>query len=134
MESYDSVLTLPFATRQKSRFRAVLNDGREVGVFLDRGGVLRAGDYLTGPDKQIVRIEAKPETVSTVTVSDGVSLVHAAYHLGNRHVPLQIGDGWLRYLEDHVLDDMCRRLGLVIQHELAPFEPEQGAYSGHHHE
>ena len=129
----DGVLCLPFDVRQKSPFRAVLEDGREVGVFVERGGILRGGEVLTGPDGTHVRIEAAAEAVSTVADVDPHRFARAAYHLGNRHVPLQIGDGWLRYLRDHVLDDMCRGLGLCVVHEQAAFEPEAGAYGQHSH-
>ncbi|XOV85125.1 MAG: urease accessory protein UreE [bacterium] len=128
------VLALPFEIRQKSRFRAVLKDGREVGVFIERGSVLRHGDYLGDGGGQVIAVEAAAESVSTVCARSSEQLARAAYHLGNRHVPLQVGDGWLRYLADHVLDGMCEHLGLVVSHENQPFEPEAGAYGHHHHE
>lgn len=129
----DAVLTVPFETRQKSRFRATLDDGRDVGVHLPRGSLLRDGDRLGG-DGPVVRVAAAAETVSTVTAGDPTALVRGAYHLGNRHVPLQVGEGWLRYRRDHVLDAMAAGLGLAVLHEAAPFEPEAGAYGhGHHH-
>ena len=80
----------------------------------------------------VIGIEAASEDVSTVHHEDPVMLARAAYHLGNRHVPLQVGDGWLRYQHDHVLDDMVRGLGLAVKTETAPFEPEAGAYGGGH--
>jgi len=134
-------LSLPFEVRQKSRFRAHLIDDTEVGVVIERGTVLRGGDYLSTSDQHYVLVEAAPETVSRVTHKDAVALARAAYHLGNRHVPLQVGDLWLCYLHDHVLDDMCRQLGMAVSRESAPFEPEAGAYGGgssaghgHHHD
>ena len=130
-------LTLPFEVRQKSRFRAELVDGTEVGVVIERGSVLRGGDYLRSSDHDYVLVEAAPETVSIVSHEDAVLFARAAYHLGNRHVPLQVGDHWVRYLHDHVLDDMCRQLGMTVQCESVPFEPEAGAYGGghgHHHD
>ena len=129
----DGRLKLPFETRQKSRFRATLEDGSEVGVVIERGHILRGGDLLTGPDGHIVLVEAANEAVSTVAHDNSQLFARAAYHLGNRHVPLQVGDHWLRYLQDHVLDDMCQQLGLDVSHEDAPFEPESGAYGGHTH-
>ena len=129
----DGVLCLPFEIRQKSRFRAALDDGSEVGVIVARGGILRDGDVLTGPAGRGIRVQAAPEQVTTVSHVDPRRFAQAAYHLGNRHVPLQIGDGWVRFLTDHVLDDMCRQLGLSVQHESAPFEPEPGAYGQHSH-
>ena len=127
-----ATLTLPFETRQRSRFRATLDDGREVAVVLPRGdGPLRPGDLLGGPQAPVVRVEAAPEAVSTVHHPDPFGLTRCAYHLGNRHVPLEVGQGWLRYARDHVLDEMVLGLGLAVVHELAPFEPESGAYAGH---
>jgi urease accessory protein len=125
-------LVLPFELRQKSRLRARLASGVEVGLFLERGIVLRGGDLLLAEDGTIVEVVAALETVSTVKDSDATRLARAGYHLGNRHVPVEIGAGWLRYGHDHVLDDMVRGLGLAVVVEQAPFEPEAGAY-GHSH-
>ena len=130
-------VTLPFDTRQKSRFRAQLDSGEEIGVILPRGTVLREGDCLGNENGELqVRVRAADEAVSTVRVDDGLLLARAAYHLGNRHVPLQITANYLRYQHDHVLDDMLKQMGLDVVCEQAPFEPEAGAYSGghgHHH-
>ena len=126
-------LTLPFELRQRSRLRAALDGGTAVGLFLERGTVLRGGDRLLAEDGSIVEVRAADETVSTVRSPSLHRLVVAAYHLGNRHVPLQIGEGWLRYEHDHVLDAMVRGLGLSVSAEAAPFEPEGGAYGGHSH-
>ena len=141
----DAVLTLSFDARQRSRFRARLDDGREAGVRLPRGGILRGGDLLTGPTGEVVIVQAAPEPVSTAFHADPRMLARAAYHLGNRHVALQIGDTWVRYLADHVLDEMAVALELRVFREEAPFEPEGGAFDpkapaitnvhdhGHHH-
>jgi urease accessory protein len=125
----DVQLVLPFEQRQKSRIRARLSTGEEAGLVLERGRLLRGGDKLLASDGRVVEIVAAPETVSTVRSADPARLVRAAYHLGNRHVALQIGEGWLRYLHDHVLDDMVVGLGFGVAVETAPFEPEGGAYS-----
>ena len=125
-------LVLPFELRQRSRLRAHLASGQEVGLFLERGIVLRGGDLLRADDGTVIEVVAALETVSTVRDSDATRLARAGYHLGNRHVPVQIGLGWLRYGHDHVLDDMVRGLGLTVVVEEAPFEPEAGAY-GHSH-
>lgn len=127
----DVDLVLPFQLRTKSRLRTVLPSGEEVGLILERGTVLRHGDLLLAEDGRVVRVVAAPETVSTVRSDDPLTLTRASYHLGNRHVPLQIGAGWLRYQHDHVLDEMVRGLGLKVTLEEAPFEPEAGAYGGH---
>ncbi|QIT56945.1 urease accessory protein UreE [Aquisalimonas sp. 2447] len=131
-EDAHGVLVLPFDTRQKSRFRATLQDGTEVGVFLERGRILRNGDGLRAEGGEVIRVQAANEAVSTVRCADGTTLARVAYHLGNRHVPLQIGDGFVRYRHDHVLDEMVRGLGLDTTPEQAPFEPEAGAYGGGH--
>jgi len=136
-EDNSHVLTLPFELRQKSRLKAHLDSGEEIGLMLPRGLLLRGGDCLRAEDGSVIRIEAADESVSTVHHDDLLMIAKASYHLGNRHVPLQIGHGWLRYQHDHVLDDMVRGLGLNVMHEMAPFEPEGGAYGGghaHHHE
>ena len=129
----NKVLTLPFELRQKSRLKAALNDGTEVGLMLPRGLVLRGGDCVRAEDGMIIRIVAAPENVSTARHTDLLQLARASYHLGNRHVALQVGDGWLRYQHDHVLDDMVRGLGLDVIQQSAAFEPEGGAYGNHTH-
>jgi len=126
-------LTLPFELRSKSRLRTVLSTGEEAGVVLERGSVLRGGDLLLADDGRVIEIVAAAEQVSTVRASDASSLARAAYHLGNRHVALQVGPDWLRYLHDHVLDGMVRGLGFTVILEEAPFEPEAGAYGAHSH-
>jgi urease accessory protein len=137
----DAQLVLPFDQRSRSRFRARLVGGEEVGVILERGQILRGGDLLLAADGRVVEIAAALETVSSVHNAQPQLLARAAYHLGNRHVTLQIGAGWLRYRHDHVLDDMLHGLGLQVTVEQAPFEPEAGAYHAagagshdHHHD
>ena len=135
----DASITLPFETRQKSRLQATLDDGEEIGLLLPRGTVLRNGDMLKTETGLTIKVQAAVESVSTAHIDDPHLFARACYHLGNRHVPLQIGDDWLRYQHDHVLDDMLRGLGISPQHEHATFEPEAGAYGGgghhhHHHE
>jgi len=124
----ERTLRLPFSERSKSRLRAVLDNGEEAGLFLERGSVLRHGDLLLADDGRVIEVQAASETVSTVHAGDPVMLARASYHLGNRHVALQIGAGWLRYQHDHVLDDMLRGFGLEVRVEEAAFEPEGGAY------
>jgi len=127
----DGQLILPYEVRCRSRLRATLADGEEVAVFLARGQVLRGGELLLADDGRVIEVCAAPEVVSTVHSSESLQLLRAAYHLGNRHVLLQIGANWLRYLHDHVLDDMVRGLGLSVTVHEAPFEPEAGAYAAH---
>jgi len=126
------ILKLPFEKRQKSRLRATLEDGREAGLFLERGEVLRNGDCLMAEDNSIVQIVADKENVSQIQTNDPLLLARACYHLGNRHVALQIEVNQLTYLHDHVLDEMLQQLGLEVTITQASFEPENGAY-GHSH-
>jgi urease accessory protein len=126
-------LTLPFEERQRSRARVRLSSGEEVALLLPRGSLLRGGDALTLSDGRALRVVAAQETVSTVYSADAQALARAAYHLGNRHIPLEVGRGYVRYAHDHVLDGMVRELGLSVVAEQAPFEPEGGAYGRHSH-
>ena len=124
-------LTLPFAKRQKSRLRVSLDDKQEAALMLERGSVLRHGDLLRADNGLIIEVCAANEEVAVISTKDPILLARACYHLGNRHIPLQIGEGWLRFQRDHVLEEMVQSLGLAVKHELSPFEPEGGAYSGH---
>jgi urease accessory protein len=124
-------LILPFELRQKSRLRATSVAGTEFALLLPRGTVLRDGDRLRAANGLIIAVQAASESVSTARSDDVTRFARVCYHLGNRHMPLQIGAGWLRYLADHVLDKMVEELGLTVVHEQAPFEPEAGAYHQH---
>jgi len=126
-------LALPFEDRQKSRLRARLESGEEVALLLPRGRVLRGGDLLQTEDGTVVAVVAADESVSTARAADAGAVARAAYHLGNRHVAVQVGEGFVRYLHDHVLDDMVSALGLELTIERGPFEPEAGAYGGGAH-
>jgi urease accessory protein len=132
-ESAGDSLTLPYDLRQKSRQRVCLDSGREAAILLSRGMRLVEGDCLRGADGTLVYVHVAPESVSTARTDDLLRLARACYHLGNRHVALQVGDGWLRYQPDHVLDEMVRGLGLHVTQEEVAFEPERGAYHGHGH-
>lgn len=118
--------------RQRSRQRIRLDDGREAGILVPRGEVLRDGDLLGADGGLVVRIVAAAEPLSCAESTDPLLLARACYHLGNRHVALQIAAGRLCWLRDHVLDDLVRGLGLDVSHAQAPFEPEPGAYGGGH--
>lgn len=121
--------------RIKSRIIATTKDGQEVGIVTERGTTLHDGTVLVNEDGLYLKIEAALENVSTVRAPTPIALTALAYHLGNRHVPLQIDEsGFLRYQTDHVLDDMVEKLGGLLIHEQAKFEPVSGAYSHHHHE
>lgn len=133
----NAFLSLPIDSRIKSRLRVSLDDGRDAGLFLPRGHILRGGEKLKSQCGVIVEVKAAAETVSSVYCSDPHLLTLVAYHLGNRHVPLQVEPGWVRYQHDHVLDEMVKGLGAEVTIEQASFEPEGGAYGGksggHHH-
>lgn len=128
-----ATLTLDFEQRSRSRLRATLDDGREVAITLQRGAQLLPGDALQADSGEVVRVNAADETVSVVNCNDAHLLARACYHLGNRHVALQIAPGQIRYLHDHVLDDMLALLGLLVEVKRVTFEPESGAYGAHAH-
>lgn len=129
-----SRLELPFDLRQKSRLRATLASGEPVSLLLARGEVLRGGDFLVAADGRVVQVVAQPERVLHVECDSPHALARAAYHLGNRHVPVELGNGYLRIAADHVLAEMLRGLDARVTPLEAPFEPEAGAYAdGHRH-
>jgi urease accessory protein len=128
----DLTLSLTAEERTRSRYRLTTPEGEEIGLHLPRGTVLQEGDLLTSEDgKTIVRIVARSEPTILVTATHSLDLLRAAYHLGNRHVPLEITPNYLRLSPDPVLESMLIKLGLVIREEIAPFHPEIGAYHGH---
>ncbi|MFP4463578.1 MAG: urease accessory protein UreE [Guyparkeria sp.] len=137
-EAVDS-LTLAYDQRVRGRLRATTDQGRDAGLFLDRGGVLRDGDCLLARSGEIVRVRAADEPVVTARVAPGLELARLCYHLGNRHVVLAIGvdarSAWVRFPPDHVLEELAERLGASLERHKAPFDPEPGAYdrAGHHH-
>lgn len=124
-------LLLSFESRCKSRLRTKLASGEECGLFLERGGVLRGGDKLLAKDGRVVEVLAAPEMLMQAVSDDPLQLARAAYHLGNRHVAVQLLAGGLRFAQDHVLGEMVRGLGLPVAEIEAPFEPESGAYGAH---
>lgn len=127
-------LRLPFEQRRKSRLHARLESGEEVALILPRGTVLRGGDLLAASNGGVIEVVAEPEALLHVECTGSEALARAAYHLGNRHVPVQVGEGWLRIAADHVLAGMLEGLGAAVTPIEAPFEPEVGAYAdGHHH-
>ena len=128
----DAIAVLTLEQRVRSRQRIRLDDGGEAGLLLPRGETLKDGDLLTTDDDSLtVRIVAAPECLSIAVCDDALLLARACYHLGNRHVALQIEPGRLCWLHDHVLDAMVTGLGLEVTVQDAPFEPEPGAYGGH---
>jgi len=133
-DSADAELLLSFEARSKSRLHCYTTTGEEVGLFLERGlPALADGECLRAKDGRVLRVCARPEPLLHVTCSSPFELMRAAYHLGNRHVALQLGDGWLRLPDDYVLKAMLEQLGATVTLIEAPYQPEQGAYGGGHH-
>ncbi len=135
-------ITLDWDTRQKSRFDATDSTGRQLGVFLPRGTVVRGGDVLVAEDGSLVRVEAEPQSVLRITAcaehGSPFDLMRAAYHLGNRHVPIELKPDHLKIEPDHVLADLLRAMHMTVTEVQEPFEPEGGAYGdnammGHDH-
>ena len=126
-------LSLTAEDRTRSRHHFKTSDGQLVYLHLPRGTVLRDGDLLQADDGAIVRVLAKPEPVLTVTAKTPLYLLQAAYHLGNRHVSLEIASTYLRLSPDPVLRDLLVHRGLQITEEIQPFQPESGAYGQHQH-
>jgi urease accessory protein len=127
-----AAVTLEHSERQKSRGLLRLDDGSEAALLLERGSGLCHGDRLLADDGVVVLVQAALEGLSVVTADDPLDLARAAYHLGNRHVAVQIEGLRLAFLHDHVLDDMLRELGFRVAFAEERFEPESGAY-GHGH-
>ncbi len=130
-----SVVALDWDTRQKSRFEALDSAGRRLAVFLPRGRTVRGGDVLVGEDGSLIRVEALAQPILVVTAPAGaapgsasLALAKAAYHLGNRHVPLAIEADRLVLEPDHVLAELLVRMGLDVATTTGAFEPEAGAY------
>lgn len=134
-----ATVELDWDVRQKSRFDATDSQGRTLGVFLPRGTVVRGGDVLVAEDGSLIRVLAAPQPVLVVQHcaehGSPFDLLRAAYHLGNRHVQLELQPDHLKLEPDHVLADMLRQMHLIVSEAQAPFEPEGGAYAaGQAHE
>ncbi|MBJ9985437.1 urease accessory protein UreE [Acinetobacter sp. S40] len=132
-QTFDTV-ELTFDTRQKSRFRATLANGTDIGVDLPRTGILRSGSFIATNNGEILRVDAKPEPLMQVMAKTDFELLKAAYHLGNRHVPLMLTPYALYFEPDHVLAEMVEGLGLDVKQVEHAFEPESGAYAQHAHD
>jgi urease accessory protein len=130
-----STITLDWDTRQKSRFDATDSAGRGLGVFLPRGTVVRGGDVLVAEDGSLVRVQAAPQAVLRITActehGSPFDLTRAAYHLGNRHVPIELQPDHLKIEPDHVLADMLLAMHMTVIEVSESFEPENGAYGDH---
>ncbi len=133
-----ATLELDWDVRQKSRFEATDSQGRQIGVFLPRGTAVRGGDVLVAADGSLVRVIAAGQPVMVIThcTEHGTpfDLMRAAYHLGNRHVQIELTPTQLKIEPDHVLGDMLRAMHLIVRESEEAFEPEGGAYGGHGHD
>ena len=131
-----AVITLDWDTRQKSRFEATDSNGQTVGVFLPRGQVVRGHDLLVGEDGSFLRVLAAEQPVLKITHCPHhgtlFDLTRAAYHLGNRHVPIELQADHLKIEPDHVLKEMLESMHLIVHAVEESFEPENGAYGAHH--
>ena len=131
-----ATVELDWDVRQKSRFDATDSQGRQLGVFLPRGTAVRGGDVLVAEDGSMVRVIAAPQPVLVITHCSEhgtpFDLLRAAYHLGNRHVPIELKPDHLKIEPDHVLADMLRAMHLIVNEANAAFAPEAGAYTPSH--
>ncbi|UJP04435.1 MAG: urease accessory protein UreE [Nitrosomonas sp.] len=135
-ESIFAQLVLPYEMRENSRLRTALASGEDVAIFTARGTVLRNNELLKSDDGRVVQIIAAHEPTYRITCKTPHDLLRCAFHLGNRHTQTQVGEAFLRILQDSVLKQMLEGLGATVVEENAQFEPESGAYgggSGHHH-
>jgi urease accessory protein len=134
-----TTVELDWDIRQKSRFEATDSSGRRLGIFLPRGTAVRGGDVLVAEDGSLVKVIAAPQAVLRITHCSEhgtpYDLIRAAYHLGNRHVPIELKPDHLKIEPDHVLADMLRAMHLIVNAVTETFEPENGAYAagGHAH-
>ncbi|NIB42835.1 urease accessory protein UreE [Pseudomaricurvus alkylphenolicus] len=132
--SFDDVIVLTQEQRDKGRLKAEAKSGAEVRIFLERGKPLQVGELLQSDCGKQILIEGAEEEVTYAECDDWHTFARACYHLGNRHVKLQVGERWLQMTPDHVLEEMLEGLGLTVSRRRAVFVPESGAYShGHHH-
>jgi urease accessory protein len=128
-----AILVLSFEQRQKSRFLAQLSDGREIGIMLSRGAKLRDGDLLEAEDGTLIQVQAAKQKILRVTAETPLQLARAAYHLGNRHTPVELRKSSLILEYDSVLKEMLEGLQVQVEETELPFEPEPGAYSSGEH-
>ncbi len=121
---------------ERHRRRVVLTGERGTKFLLDlpQATALRDGDGLLLDDGAIVRIVGRPEPLIEIAAADSHELARVAWHIGNRHIDVQIVGERLRIRRDHVIEDMLRGLGARLTPVQAPFDPERGAYDHHGHD
>ena len=138
-DRYDAVISLDYDSRKRGRLKTLTETDEEAGLFLDRGQTLIDGDYLRATDGRVILVTAAAEPLTEASTSDPLLFAKICYHLGNRHTPVEIQQGSVRFQPDHVLADLCRYWGLEVTGFEGSFNPERGAYGqhtkgGHHHD
>jgi urease accessory protein len=139
IQASDEPLVLLLTAEERSRLRGLRHSccGQDLLLQLPRGEALRPGEWLAASDGQArVRVDPAAESLLVARAQDPLALLRAAYHLGNRHVALEVRPGELRLLADPVLKELLLQRGLDVRHVHEPFQPEPGAYGGgteHHH-
>jgi urease accessory protein len=121
-------ITLDQDTRKKARIKSTTDNGADIGIFVERGHPLLVGEILKSECGKLLEVKGQAEPVSTATSTDWLSFSKVCYHLGNRHTSMQIGELWLRFKPDHVLEELAENYGLTLDKTPAIFEPESGAY------
>ncbi len=133
-DNVDAHIVLDHDQRDKGRLRVISEEGTEVRLFLERGKSLQVGELLRSECGKTIMVKGAVENVIEADCDDWHTFARACYHLGNRHVKIQVGPRWLRITPDHVLEDMLQQLGLKTVSKQVVFVPESGAYAhGHHH-
>ena len=138
-DRYDAVISLDYDSRKRGRLKTLTETDEEAGIFLDRGQTLIDGDYLRATDGRVILVIAAAEPLTEASTSDPLLFAKICYHLGNRHTPVEIQPGSVRFQPDHVLADLCCQWGLQVVDIEASFNPERGAYGqhaggSHHHD
>ncbi len=129
----DDAVVLDHDTRKKARIKTITEKGKDIGIFVERGHPLLVGEIVKTECGVVIEVKGKEEDVSTAIAKDWLSFSKICYHLGNRHTSLQIGELWVRFKPDHVLEELTEKFGLTVDRSPAIFEPENGAYGGHSH-
>jgi urease accessory protein len=129
----DDYVTLDQDTRKKARIKISTDQGKALGIFMQRGHPLLVGEVLKTDCGLLIKVKGQAEEVSTAIATDWMSFSRICYHLGNRQTSLQIGELWVRFKPDHVLEELAENYGLSINRTPAVFEPENGAYGSHNH-
>ena len=129
----DDTVSLDHDTRKKARIKITTEQGQELGIFMQRGHPLLVGEVLKTQCGLLIKVKGQAEQVSTAIATNWMDFSRVCYHLGNRHTTLQIGELWLRFKPDHVLEELAENYGLSINRSPAIFEPENGAYGNQSH-